>query len=237
MRYQCLGVYFVFVLLCTDVQGLSLEEDEGYAAMMAVVNRDREDFRHVVEILAHPEKLDRKVAKKPLLGKKYVVDETKNLSEDEKLKQMLASGQALSKAQMPMMLGFLSDMYERMKVNIRSANLSEKKSKESYEKHMDEVKNWPKSFKKDKAMMRMAEYWSTSRNLSKKHYRSMLKMTHAGMARIKQTMDMLDRAIKGEDLTRSQKRELNVAPEIVLLGIHHTIKACYEVWQNLPRFS
>ena len=147
-------------------------------------------------------------------------DDTEGSAEAQKMEELLKSTKNVPKEQLPLMLGLLSDMYDRFKQNIARSNELEQKSKKQFDDNMTRYKTWPESWKKDKAMNRMYEHWQLSRKLSHRHYHTMLKVAHAGMTRIKAAMDMMEKAIKGDALSPDQLASLKAQePEVVLLGL------------------
>jgi len=146
-----------------------------------------------------------------------------NETVDPETAQMLKQAASAPVESMPVMLGLLKAMYGRFKDNIGSANKLEEKSKKLYEKNMAEWASKSDSYHNDTAMKRIHEYWIKSRDLSHAHYHSMLKLAHAGMQRLKMTMDMMEKAIAGKKPNQHElqtlKNSLPPTPDVVFLAV------------------
>merc|ERR1719426_234630 len=118
-------------------------------------------------------------------------------------------------------------MYERFKENIVSATKLEEKTKSHYVQNMDYKKKLEeRKGKKDEALDRMKDYWEKSRKLSHQHYHSMLKVAHAGMARLKMAIDMMEKAIAGKQLEKGELESLKAAtpaPIVVFQQVRVTL--------------
>lgn len=122
--------------------------------------------------------------------------------------------------QMPLLLGFLKDMYNRFKRNIKRSNELETKFKKEYKMNLERKAKWPKSFLDNHAMMNMAKHWDAQRELSHQHYHNMLKLAHVSMAKLKVAIDMVEKAIAGKKLDTSEIRHLEeVIPDGVFMQL------------------
>lgn len=149
--------------------------------------------------------------------------------EAKAMEDVIKNVKATPVEQMPMLLALMKDMYNRFKKNIARANELEQKSKDTYKKNLEEKAKWPKSYLQDKAMMNLANHWDKARELSHRHYHNMLKLSHAGMARLKTTMDMMEKAIAGKKLNEAEMQKLKeMAPEVVFVQIQDLAKFCGE---------
>jgi hypothetical protein len=83
----------------------------------------------------------------------------------------------------------------------------------------------------------MAEYWEKSRKLSHAHYHSMLKVAHAGMARLQMAIDMMSKAVEGKKLDKNELAHLKAvtpAPTVVLLQVRtDLLKYCEDALAEL----
>merc|ERR1719160_2404836 len=137
---------------------------------------------------------------------------------------MLKQVQNAKVSDMPMMLAVLQAMYERFKENIVSATKLEEKTKAHYVQNMADYKKKQeeRKGKKDEALDRMAEYWEKSRKLSHQHYHSMLKVAHAGMARLQMAIDMMSKAVAGKSLDKKELDSLKAVtptPTVVFMQV------------------
>jgi hypothetical protein len=155
-------------------------------------------------------------------------------TEEDTVKDMILKVKNVPVSQMPMLLGFMKDMYDRFKHNIARANKLEEKSKATYKKNLAEKAKWSESFLKDKAMMNLAKHWDKARELSHRHYHNMLKLSHAGMARLKVAIDMMEQAIAGKKLSKEQMSTLKeMAPEVVFLQLQDIVTFCGKALREL----
>lgn len=166
-----------------------------------------------------------KPVEKPAAG---VPEEPKRTpTEEDSVNSMILKVKNVPVSQMPLLLGFMKDMYDRFKKNISRAYKLEEKSKESYKKNLAEKAKWSKSFLKDEGMMNLAKHWDKARELSHRHYHNMLKLSHAGMARLKVAIDMMEQAIAGKKLSKEQMSTLKeMAPEVVFLQLQDIFTFC-----------
>jgi len=140
---------------------------------------------------------------------------------------------------MPLMLGLMNEMYDRFKKDIASANKMEKESKVNYKKRMEEWETKPEAMRKDPAMVRIHDYWGKLRGIQHNHWHAMLKVSHAGMARLQQAIKMMNKAVNKEPLTAEESKELgvmasDVPPEIVFLAVSSQVTTwCHESLQQL----
>jgi len=83
----------------------------------------------------------------------------------------------------------------------------------------------------------MAVYWEKSRKLSHAHYHSMLKVAHAGMARLQMAIDMMTKAVNGEKLDKKELdhlRAVTPAPTVVFMQVRtQLLKFCGEALTEL----
>merc|ERR1719454_1837301 len=117
-------------------------------------------------------------------------------------------------------------MYGRFNDNIKNANELEAKTKKHYEENMAKYKQRKAANKDDHALDRMHTYWEKSRKLSHQHYRSMLKVAHAGMARLQMAIDMMSKAVKGDKLDKKELDELKAAtppPNVVFAQVRSSL--------------
>jgi len=147
---------------------------------------------------------------------------------DQETTDLLKQAKNVKVSDMPMMLTILEAMYDRFKQNIVSANKLEAKTKKHYEENMAEYakKEKERKGKKDEAMERMHTYWEKSRKLSHQHYRSMLKVAHAGMARLQMAIDMMSKAVKGDKLDKKELDALKAAtppPNVVFAQVRTSL--------------
>jgi hypothetical protein len=155
-----------------------------------------------------------------------------NATVDTETTDLLKQAKSVDVKDMPMMLAVLEAMYGRFKDNIKNANELEAKTKKHYEENMAAYKIRKAKNKDDKAMDRMAEYWEKSRKLSHQHYHSMLKVAHAGMARLQMAIDMMGKAVAGKSLDKKELDSLKAVtptPTVVLLQVRtDLLKYCHE---------
>jgi len=192
--------------------------------------RLEEDFRLVLQFVGNPQSLDShplSLLEEPPLA---TTDKApKEKSEADQVKEMLDKAKNVPVTQMPLLLGFLKEMYDRFKQNIKRANEMETKSKTMYKKNMVEKANWPQSYLHDKAMMNLAHHWDKQRELSHRHYHNMLKLSHAGMARLKAAIDMMEKAIAGKPLNSDDMTHLReMAPEVVLTQLQSVVAFAHQ---------
>jgi hypothetical protein len=158
---------------------------------------------------------------------------------DTETADLLAKAKSVDTKDMPMMLAVLEAMYGRFKENIKSANALEAKTKKHYEENMASYKLRKEKNKDDKAMDRMAEYWEKSRKLSHQHYHAMLKVAHAGMARLQMAIDMMGKAVEGKSLDKKELDNLKAvtpAPTVVFLQVREDLlKYCHEALVELAQ--
>jgi hypothetical protein len=141
---------------------------------------------------------------------------------DSETADLLKKANSVDVKDMPMMLTILEAMYGRFKDNIKNANELEAKTKKHYEENMAKYKQRKAANKDDTALDRMEEYWVKSRKLSHAHYHSMLKVAHAGMARLQMAIDMMSKAVNGQKLDKKELEHLKAvtpAPTVVLLQV------------------
>lgn len=125
---------------------------------------------------------------------------------------MLKKIKGSDKVQLMLMKGMLQGMYDKFKSDIGRANKQEVGNKGKIEKYITEVEQRIAKRKAklakvhsnmtDDSSTRILNYWKKVRVMHKRHYHSMLRLSHAGMARIKKTLDAIDAALAG---TLSQK--------------------------------
>jgi len=217
---------------------LSLQRSEAEDELLTSALKPLEDdFTLLQTVLRDPEKWfanrslsfleadPGKPVEKPATG---VPEEPKKTStEEDSVKSMILKVKNVPVSQMPLLLGFMKDMYDRFKKNIARAYKLEEKSKESYKKNLAEKAKWSKSFLKDEGMMNLAKHWDKARELSHRHYHNMLKLSHAGMARLKVAIDMMEQAIAGKKLSKEQMSTLKeMAPEVVFLQLQDIFTFC-----------
>jgi len=156
---------------------------------------------------------------------------------DSETAQLLAKAKSVDVKDMPMMLTILEAMYGRFKDNIKNANELEAKTKKHYEENMAKYKARKAANKDDTALDRMEEYWVKSRKLSHAHYHSMLKVAHAGMARLQMAIDMMSKAVNGQKLDKKEFEHLKAvtpAPTVVLLQVRtDLLQYCKEALAEL----
>merc|ERR1719230_522501 len=78
------------------------------------------------------------------------------------------------------------------KKRIDDAITAAQKSLEERKKGLERVHS------KEKADDHILRYWLKCRESHKRHYHLMLKMSHSGIMRLKNTMGMIDRALAGK---------------------------------------
>merc|ERR1719478_1994295 len=127
---------------------------------------------------------------------------------DSETAELLKKAKSVDVKDMPMMLTILEAMYGRFKDNIKNANELEAKTKKHYEENMAKYQQRKAANKDDHALDRMEEYWVKSRKLSHAHYHSMLKVAHAGMARLQMAIDMMTKAVNGQKLDKKELEHL-----------------------------
>eukprot|EP00397_Hematodinium_sp_SG-2012_P025888 GEMP01027083.1.p1 GENE.GEMP01027083.1~~GEMP01027083.1.p1 ORF type:complete len:240 (+),score=46.89 GEMP01027083.1:108-827(+) len=191
--------------------------------------RLQEDFRLVKMFLSNPSLLQThslSLLEEPDTKTKTVkVAPKEKQNQEDGVKDMLEKAKNVPVAQMPLLLGFLKEMYDRFKHNIAKANEMEAKSKTQYKRNMTDKAKWPKRYFKDKAMMNLASHWEKQRELSHRHYHNMLKLSHAGMARLKVAIDMMEKAIAGKALGQKEMQTLKeMAPEVVLTQLSSIVQ-------------
>jgi hypothetical protein len=145
---------------------------------------------------------------------------------DTETAELLKKAKSVDVKDMPMMLTILEAMYGRFKDNIKNANELEAKTKKHYEENMAKYKQRKAANKDDHALDRMEEYWVKSRKLSHAHYHSMLKVAHAGMARLQMAIDMMTKAVNGQKLDKKELEHLKSvtpAPTVVLMQVRTTL--------------
>lgn len=171
---------------------------------------------------------------KPPVAKK-TGEKTDDDEEKKEMDKMVNIAKTVPVNQMPLLLGLMKDMYDRFKKNIARANALESKSKNTYKKNLAEKAKWPESFLKDKAMLNLAHHWDKQRELSHRHYHNMLKLSHAGMARLQVAMDMMEQAIAGKALSPKQMETLKtIAPSGGVVFIQEDLlKFCSETLSSL----
>jgi hypothetical protein len=151
---------------------------------------------------------------------------------DTETAELLKNAKSVDVKDMPMMLTILEAMYGRFKDNIKNANELEAKTKKHYEENMAKYQQRKAANKDDHALDRMDEYWVKSRKLSHAHYHSMLKVAHAGMARLQMAIDMMTKAVNGQKLDKKELehlRSVTPAPTVVLMQVRTTLlKYCHE---------
>jgi hypothetical protein len=141
---------------------------------------------------------------------------------DTETAELLKKAKSVDVKDMPMMLTILEAMYGRFKDNIHNANELEAKTKKHYEENMAKYNARKAANKDDHALDRMEEYWVKSRKLSHAHYHSMLKVAHAGMARLQMAIDMMTKAVNGQKLDKKELEHLRAvtpAPTVVLMQV------------------
>jgi len=141
---------------------------------------------------------------------------------DTETAELLKKANSVDVKDMPMMLTILEAMYSRFKENIKNANELEAKTKKHYEENMAKYRARKAANKDDTALDRMEQYWEKSRKLSHAHYHSMLKVAHAGMARLQMAIDMMTKAVNGQKLDKKELEHLKAvtpAPTVVLLQV------------------
>jgi len=182
-----------------------------------------------------PKKAESAVKDAPKKTETAIKDAPKKAATDEEsVKDMILKVKNVPVSQMPLLLGFMKDMYDRFKHNIARANKLEEKSKATYKKNLAEKAKWSESFLKDKAMMNLAKHWDKARELSHRHYHNMLKLSHAGMARLKVAIDMMEQAIAGKKLSKEQMTTLKeMAPEVVFLQLQGIVTFCGKALREL----
>jgi hypothetical protein len=156
---------------------------------------------------------------------------------DSETSDLLKKANSVDVKDMPMMLTILEAMYGRFKDNIKNANELEAKTKKHYEENMAKYRQRKAANKDDHALDRMEEYWEKSRKLSHAHYHSMLKVAHAGMARLQMAIDMMTKAVEGKKLDKKEFEHLKAvtpAPTVVLLQVRRDLlKYCKDALVEL----
>jgi len=156
---------------------------------------------------------------------------------DSETAELLKKAKDVNVNDMPMMLTILEAMYGRFKDNIKNANELEAKTKKHYEEDMAKYRARKAANKDDTALDRMAVYWEKSRKLSHAHYHSMLKVAHAGMARLQMAIDMMTKAVNGEKLDKKELdhlRAVTPAPTVVFMQVRtQLLKFCGEALTEL----
>jgi len=164
-------------------------------------------------------------------------DKNATAAVDSETAELLKKAKSVDVKDMPMMLTILEAMYGRFKDNIKNANELEAKTKKHYEENMAKYKQRKAAHKDDHALDRMAEYWEKSRKLSHAHYHSMLKVAHAGMARLQMAIDMMTKAVNGQKLDKKELEHLKSvtpAPTVVLLQVRtDLLKFCKDALVEL----
>jgi hypothetical protein len=164
-------------------------------------------------------------------------DENATAAADPETSELLKKAKSVDVKDMPMMLTILEAMYGRFKDNIKNANMLEAKTKKHYEEDMAKYKQRKAANKDDTALDRMAVYWEKSRKLSHAHYHSMLKVAHAGMARLQMAIDMMTKAVNGEKLDKKELdhlRAVTPAPTVVFMQVRtQLLKFCGEALTEL----
>jgi len=111
------------------------------------------------------------------------------------------------------------------------------KEQRNYEEDMAKYRARKAANKDDTALDRMAVYWEKSRKLSHAHYHSMLKVAHAGMARLQMAIDMMTKAVNGEKLDKKELdhlRAVTPAPTVVFMQVRtQLLKFCGEALTEL----
>lgn len=154
--------------------------------------------------------------------------------EDSELATMKKQIKGADKTQLVMMRAMLEGMYEKFKSDIGAVNKSQDKNRGKFdkliaeaEKHKaDRMERLKKvgSNQTDDTSDRIMAYWKKMKVMHKKHYHNMIKVSHAGMERIKKTMDAIDAALAGT-LTKGQLKAVagmvpaasTTQPEVVLI--------------------
>jgi len=164
-------------------------------------------------------------------------DENATAAADPETSELLKKAKSVDVKDMPMMLTILEAMYGRFKDNIKNANELEAKTKKHYEEDMAKYRARKAANKDDTALDRMAVYWEKSRKLSHAHYHSMLKVAHAGMARLQMAIDMMTKAVNGEKLDKKELdhlRAVTPAPTVVFMQVRtQLLKFCGEALTEL----
>merc|ERR1719428_447586 len=164
-------------------------------------------------------------------------NDTTAAAPDSETAELLKKANSVDVKDMPMMLTILEAMYGRFKDNIKNANELEAKTKKHYEENMAKYKQRKAANKDETALDRMAVYWEKSRKLSHAHYHSMLKVAHAGMARLQMAIDMMTKAVNGQKLDKKELDHLKAvtpAPTVVFMQVRaQLLKFCGEALAEL----
>eukprot|EP00746_Dinoflagellata_sp_MGD_P002193 gnl/MRDRNA2_/MRDRNA2_104238_c0_seq1.p1 gnl/MRDRNA2_/MRDRNA2_104238_c0~~gnl/MRDRNA2_/MRDRNA2_104238_c0_seq1.p1 ORF type:complete len:276 (-),score=61.46 gnl/MRDRNA2_/MRDRNA2_104238_c0_seq1:74-901(-) len=148
----------------------------------------------------------------------------------------------MGSAQLPAMLGLLTEMYSGWKEKIGVANKREKEEKTEFDTTIRDLELKKKRSKTGDAKFdanstktydKIEKYWRLQRKIAHRQYHTVLKLAHAGMAKFKTVMNAMHGAIdsKKPDRATLKKIQSMEEPEVVLLQMveslthwaHHTI--------------
>jgi len=132
---------------------------------------------------------------------------TKVTKVGDALKELI-SGPAL-------MVPMLQTMYEKFKDDIKRANAQEKRAASRVEKQQAEYVEFQKEGKNFllEQKQRVIDYYKRQKEIQHQHYRTLLKMAHNMMSRIKKVKQMCADTASGKKLSQKDLQELNlIAP-------------------------
>jgi len=128
----------------------------------------------------------------------------------------------MGKAQLPAMLGLLTEMYGGWKEKIGVANKREKQQKKDYDAtvaDMEMKKKANSDADSVKTYDKIEKYWTLQRKIAHHQYHTVLKIAHAGMEKFKNVMHAVQAAMdsKKPDPATAKKIQAMEEPEVCLL--------------------
>ncbi|CAD7950026.1 unnamed protein product [Amoebophrya sp. A25] len=113
------------------------------------------------------------------------------------------------------MVPMLQGMYEKFKGDIKRANAQEKRAADRVQKQEAEYVEFQKEGKTFllAQKQKVIDYYKRQKEIQHNHYRTLLKMAHNMMGRIKKVKNMCADAAAGKKLSQKELQELNlIAP-------------------------